>query len=190
MVLQERFRELLVRGSAELYQDHRDRMDRPDLLPTPNVIDEGDLALFFEGLDVGLITLERGGRFNTLDRPAPGGRWSLLSRSRGGGWYNAEYLALAGRLRGAGAEAQLSCRPSAVRAPTIQLPLDLAVVTDRGTVAVLGAAKRAAAMLDALAQAVRQRFSHTAPGEETRRRGDEARQLAWPLWLTRTPICG
>jgi hypothetical protein len=33
--------------------------------------------LIFEGLDCGLISLERGGRFNTLDRPTPGGRWAL-----------------------------------------------------------------------------------------------------------------
>src|SRR6266511_393964 len=31
------------------------------------------------------------------------------------------------------------------------------------------------------------RFSQAPPGEETRRRGDEARQLAWRLWLTRAP---
>jgi hypothetical protein len=35
--------------------------------------------------------------------------------------------------------------------------------------------------------AVRQRFRPAPPGEETKRRGDEARQLAWRLWLTRAP---
>jgi hypothetical protein len=92
MDLQERFQQLLVHGSAELHQDHPDQMSQPDLVPTPNVVHDADLALFFEGLDSGLISLKRGGRFNTLDRPMPGGRWALLSRSRAGGWYNAEYL--------------------------------------------------------------------------------------------------
>jgi hypothetical protein len=35
MDLQMRFQQLLVRGSAELHQDHPDQMSRPDLLPTP-----------------------------------------------------------------------------------------------------------------------------------------------------------
>src|SRR6266540_2879068 len=86
MHLQQRFRDLLVRAAAELYEDHPDRMERPDLIPTPNTIDDADLVLFFEGLESGLIRLERGGKFNTLDRPTPSGRWSLLSRSRDGGW--------------------------------------------------------------------------------------------------------
>src|SRR6266540_3951306 len=84
MHLQQRFRDLLVRAAAELYEDHPDRMERPDLIPTPNTIDDADLVLFFEGLESGLIRLERGGKFNTLDRPTPSGRWSLLSRSRVG----------------------------------------------------------------------------------------------------------
>jgi hypothetical protein len=187
MGLQDRFHELLVRAATELYQDHRDRMDRPGLIPTANVIDDADLVLFFEGLEGGLIRLERGGKFNTLDRPAPGGRWSLLSRSRDGGWYNAEYLP------------QLAAYVELVRRlgypadrvlfelPRRSLQLDLAVLTDQGTVAVLGEAKRATSMLDPLAQAARQRFSLVQPGEKTRRRSDEARQLAWRLWLTRAP---
>jgi hypothetical protein len=187
VVLQDRFHELLVRAAAELHQDHRDRMDRPDLLPTPNVIADADLVLFFEGLDSGLISLERGGRFNTLDRPTPGGRWALLSRSREGGWYNAEYLPqlaayveLIGRLGYPAGRVLFELPPRS-------LQLDLAVLTDAGTVAVLGEAKRAATMLDSLATAVRQRFGHAQPGEDSKRRGDEARQLAWRLWLTRTP---
>lgn len=140
MGLQDRFHELLVCAAAELYQDHRDRMDRPDLLPTPNVIDDADLVLFFEGLQAGLIRLERGGKFNTLDRPTPGGRWSLLSRSRKGGWYNAEYLP------------QLAAYVELVRRlgypadrvlfelPARSLQLDLAVLTDQGAVTILGEA--------------------------------------------------
>jgi len=187
MGLQDRFHDLLVRAAAELYQDHRDRMDRPDLIPTPNVIDDADLVLFFERLQAGLIRLERGGKFNTLDRPIPGGRWSLLSRSPDGGWYNAEYLP------------QLAAYVELVRhlgypadrvlfeLPPASLQLDLAVLTDEGAVAVLGEAKRAAGMLDPLVDTVRVRFRQVQPGEETRRRSDEARQLGWRLWLTRAP---
>jgi hypothetical protein len=187
MDLHTRFQQLLIRGSAELHQDHPDQMSRPDLVPTPNVIDDADLALFFEGLDSGLISLEPGGRFNTLDRPMPGGRWALLSRSRAGGWYNAEYLP------------QLAAYVELIRhlgypagrvlfeLPPRSLQLDLAVVTNAGAVAVLGEAKRAAAMLERLAQAIGQRFGDAPPGEDTKRRGDEARQLAWRLWTTRAP---
>jgi hypothetical protein len=151
------------------------------------VIDEADLALFVEGLDSGLVSLARGGRFNTVDRPVPGGRWALLSRSGAGGWYNAEYLP------------QLAAYVELIRRlgypagrvlfelPPPSLQLDLAVVTDDGAIAVLGEAKRAAAMLERLAHAVGQRFGDTPPGEDSKRRGDEARQLAWRLWTTRAP---
>jgi hypothetical protein len=187
MSLQHRFHELLVGAAAELYQDHRDRMDRPDLLPTPNMIDDSDLVLFFEGLDSGLIALERGGRFNILDRPTPGGRWALLSRSRDGGWYNAEYLPqLAAYVELIGRRGYPAGRVL-FELPSRSLQLDLAVLTDAGTIAVLGEAKRAATMLDSLVAMVRQRFGHVQPGEDSKRRGDEARQLAWRLWLTRTP---
>src|SRR6266545_71227 len=148
MHLQQRFRDLLVRAAAELYEDHPDRMERPDLIPTPNTIDDADLVLFFEGLESGLIRLERGGKFNTLDRPTPSGRWSLLSRSRDGGWYNAEYLPqLAAYIE---LVRRLGYPPGRVlfELPQRSLQLDLAVLSDEGTVVVLGEAKRAAGMLD------------------------------------------
>ncbi len=187
MTLQHCFHDLLVRAAAELYQDHSDRMQQPDLIPTPNAIDDADLVLFFEGLDCGLIRLERGGRFNTLDRPTLGGRWALLSRSRDGAWYNAEYLPqLATYVE---LVRRLGYPPGRVlfELPQHSLQLDLAVLTDQDTVAMLGEAKRAAGMLDPLIEAVRHRFSEIQPGEETWRRGDEARQLAWRRWLTRVP---
>jgi hypothetical protein len=187
MALQCRFNDLLVRAAAELYEDHRDRMRQPDLIPTSNAIHDADLVLFFEGLDCGLIRLERGGRFNTWDQPAPGGRWGLLSRSRDGGWYNTEYLPqLAGYVE---LVRRLGYPAGRVlfELPPRSLQLDLAVLTDQGTVAVLGEAERDAGMLDPLTDAVRRRFSQAPPGEETRRRGDEARQLAWRLWRTRAP---
>lgn len=39
-----------------------------------------------------LINPHSAGRFNTQDRPTPDGRWGILSRSKAGGWFNAEYL--------------------------------------------------------------------------------------------------
>src|SRR5436190_1246967 len=86
------FLKLLERSSRELYEDNRTLMNSGELLPTINVIDDGDVELFFAGVEAHLITLYRGGKFNTFNRPKAGGRWSLLSRSRAGGWYNAEYL--------------------------------------------------------------------------------------------------
>jgi hypothetical protein len=44
-------------------------MDSGRLLPTANLIDSDDVELFFVGVGAGLITLKRGARFNTLDRP-------------------------------------------------------------------------------------------------------------------------
>jgi hypothetical protein len=111
----------------------------------------------------------------------------LLSRSRDGGWYNAEYLPqLAAYVE---LVRRLGYPPGRVlfELPHRSLQLDLAVLADLGTVAVLGEAKRAAGMLGPLVAAVRNRFSQAPPGEETRRRGDEARQLAWRLWMTRAP---
>jgi hypothetical protein len=83
---------LLERSSAELFAANGSMMHSGDLLPTKNKIDDGDVELFFAGVNLGLIRLQAGGKFNTFDRPTSGGRWSLLSRSQRGGWYNAEYL--------------------------------------------------------------------------------------------------
>lgn len=63
------FLTLLERCSAELYADHPDHMGTRDLIPTPNEIHDNDVALFDEGCEAGLITVLRGGRLNTLDRP-------------------------------------------------------------------------------------------------------------------------
>lgn len=92
MQLLARFDELLRASSYELYADNRERMRTSALVPTPNEIADDDLELFFAGVDDELIELRRGDRFNTCDRPTPAGRWSLLSRSAEGGWFNAEYL--------------------------------------------------------------------------------------------------
>jgi hypothetical protein len=55
-------------------------MTRGALLPTRHAIPVDGLRLFFLGLQRGTVTLVRGARFNTLDRPMAGGRWGLLSR--------------------------------------------------------------------------------------------------------------
>lgn len=187
--LPERFTALLAASSAELFADNPSVMASPGLLPTTNVIDEGDLALFFAGVDAGLIRLARGGKFNTFDRPKPGGRWSLLSRSRRGGWYNAEYLP------------QLAAYVDAVlmlgypkervlfELPDESLQLDLAILDDSGRVVVLGEAKREQGMLPKLVFSVSTRFSTAPPDDESKKRGDEARQLAWRLWTVRAPHC-
>lgn len=182
---QQRFAALLRHASQELYEDNPAAMSSPELVPSPNVIDDGDLELFFEGVDRRLIRLERGGKFNTFDRPIRGGHWSLLSRSTAGGWYNAEYLP------------QLAAYVDAVERlgfpkdrvffelPPESLQLDLAILDDTGRVVVLAEAKRAVAMLDKLVAAMNERFATEAPTDESKKRGDEARQLAWRLWTVR-----
>ncbi|GAA1738466.1 hypothetical protein [Nonomuraea bangladeshensis] len=176
------FMELLRHGSVDLFADNPDRMESGQLLPSPNVIDPGDVELFFVGVDAGLITLERGARFNTLDRPTADGRWGLLSRSKAGGWYNAEYLPqLAAYVE---AILKYEYPPSRVlfELPTKALQLDLAIVDDKSRVIIAGEAKRSNASLTVLRERVQQRFAKEPPGEETKKRGDEARQLAWRLW--------
>jgi hypothetical protein len=176
------FTELLRRGSADLFADNPGRMQSGQLLPSANAIDPGDVALFFAGVDSKLIKLERGARFNTLDRPTPGGRWGLLSRSRAGGWYNAEYLPqLAAYVE---AISWYGYPPARVlfELPTRALQLDLAIVDDKSRVIIAGEAKRSNAALIVLRERVQKRFAEEPPGEESKKRGDEARQLAWRLW--------
>ncbi|MEU8799557.1 hypothetical protein [Spirillospora sp. NPDC048819] len=185
MSLLDDFIELLQRGSAELYADNPDLMSTGELIPTPNTIDVGDLALFFAGLERGLITLHRGARFNTLDRPTPTGRWGLLSRSRAGGWYNAEYLPQIATY----VDAIINLRYPAERVlfelPPAALQLDLAILDDESNVVILGEAKRDTGALKPLREGALSRFADKAPGPETKKRGDEQRQLAWRLWTVR-----
>ncbi|MEU5876221.1 hypothetical protein [Spirillospora sp. NPDC047279] len=182
------FMELLRQGSAELFADHPERMDSGDLIPSPNVIAPQDVELFFEGAKAGLITLHRGARFNTCDRPTAAGHWGLLSRSREGGWYNAEYLP------------QIAAYVKAVlvyghprgrvffELPAKALQLDLAIVDDRSQVIVAGEAKRSVTALGVLRERVLERYGDRPPGAESKKRGDEARQLAWRLWTVAPKI--
>lgn len=174
------FLELLHRCSAELYVDHRDRMDTGDLMATPNEIHPADVALFDEGRAAGLITVLRGGRFNTADRPTPDGHWGLLSRSRRGGWYNAEYLPQIAAYVDAILHLGYPVGRVLFELPRSALQLDLAILDDTGRVVVLGEAKRDTAMLESLRTNVEARYTDTAPDMTTTK--DEARQLAWRLW--------
>lgn len=186
-VLVDRFTQLLAIASRELFDEDPTRMGSPDLRPTTNEISPSDLELFFRGVDAGLIKIDRAGRFNTLDRPKPGGRWSLLSRSTEGGWYNAEYLPqLAAYVD---AVLGLGFHPHRVlfELPASALQLDLAIVDDSGEVFVLAEAKRDNHMLDKLLLDITNRFGERAPDDDSKKRGDEARQLAWRLWTARPP---
>jgi hypothetical protein len=187
-VSRQRFMELLMVGSQELFQAHPDRMASGGLLDTPNEIDDGDVRLLFDGVDAGLITIEPGAKFNTQDRPKPGGRWSLLSRSKEGGWYNAEYLPQLAAYVEAVTKLGYPSGRVLFELPAEALQLDLAIVDDAARVVVLGEAKRDRLMLDKLLVAVRDRFTATPPGPDTKKRGDEARQLAWRLWAVRPTL--
>lgn len=181
--------ERLEAASAELFASNPGGMRSPRLLPTKNVIDDGDADLFFAGVDAGLIRLHPGGKFNTYDRPTSGGRWSLLSRSREGGWYNAEYLPQLAAYVDAVLRLGYAKERVLFELPTESLQLDLAILDDTGRVVVLGEAKREVGMLAKLLASISQRYANSAPGDETKRRGDEARQLAWRLWTVRPQYC-
>lgn len=187
MTVQQRFEDLLTRSASELFADNPSLMSTGALIPTPNVIADEDLELFFAAIKQGLVSVFRGGRFNTRDRPKPGGRWSLLSRSTAGGWYNAEYLPQIA----AYADAILNLGYPASRVffelPASALQIDLAIVDDDGRVAVLAEAKRDNGMLLKLRADCLSRFPDRIPSIDTKKRGDEARQLAWRLWTVGPP---
>jgi hypothetical protein len=185
----ERFQVMLTAASAELHADNPGMMTTPDLIPTTNVIAPEDVDLFWIGVDQGLIRLARGGKFSTFDRPAPGGRWSLLSRSKAGGWYNAEYLPQLASYVDAIVNLGYPKDRVLFELPPSALQLDLAILDDSGQVVVLGEAKREAGMLPRLIQAMKDRFTFAPPTDESKKRGDEVRQLAWRLWTVRPLFC-
>jgi hypothetical protein len=178
----ERFDNFLREAAGELFADNPDRMRSGQLLESSNVIDAGDVALFWLGVNRGLITLHRGARFNTRDRPKEGGRWSLLSRAVHGGWCNAEYLPQIAAYVDAIVNLGYAAERVLFELPGSALQLGLAILDDEGQVVVLGEAKRDIRMLGKLRAQVLQRFADALPSEETKKRGDEARQLAWRLW--------
>ena len=184
MSLEDRFKHLLERGGQELFEDNLERMACADLLETRHMIADDDLRRFFLGIECGTVTIVRGARFNTLDRPVTGGRWGLLSREKRGCRYNAEYLPQIAAYVEAIHELGYPSQRVFFELPSAALKLDLAIVTDDGAIAVLGEAKRAVGMLDAILAKIHARYSLADPGEEGR---NEARQLAWRLWRTRAP---
>jgi len=179
------FQRLLQAGSRELYQDNPNMMNSAKLLPTPNEIADDDLRLFFMGLQKHAIEIKRGARFNTLDRPTKNGHWGLLSRSKQGGWYNAEYLPQIAAYVQAIYELGYPQERVFFELPDRGLKLDLAIVDDANKVVVLGEAKRSLAMLEPLLNDVSQKYGQRNPGPEGR---NEARQLAWRLWTSRAPF--
>ena len=182
------FLDLLRRGSAELHQDFPDRMSTGHLIPTVNMIDPGDVHLFFQGVEGGLVTIRRGARFNTYDRPTSAEHWGLLSRAEQGGWYNAEYLPQIAAYVDAIVNLGYPKERVLFELPPAALQLDLAILDDRSRVVILGEAKRDTPALTVLREGVLDRFSRAAPGPETTKRGDEQRQLAWRLWTVRPAI--
>ena len=177
-----RFVKLLADASEVLYASNSDTMKSGRLVPSPNQMDAGDVGLFFRGLDSGLIEVEPDGRFNTLDRPTQGGRWALLSRSKDGGWFNAEYLPQIAAYVEAILDLGYPHQRVLFELPARSLQLDLAVLDDDGSVRVLGEAKRSTPALSTLMRGAIERFESKMPDVETKRRGDEQRQLAWRLW--------
>jgi hypothetical protein len=177
-----RFEELLARSSEALFAANPKAMGSGRLLATPNRVDAGDVALFFRGVDAGLVEVKPDGRFNTLDRPTDTGRWALLSRSAHGGWFNAEYLPQLAAYIEAILDLDYPQERVLFELPARSLQLDLAVLDDDGSVVVLGEAKRSTPALAPLAGGALQRFAEAAPTDESKRRGDEQRQLAWRLW--------
>jgi len=182
--LSEQFRLLLKRGAQELFEDNPHRMACADVFPTSHTISEDDLRLLFLGLESGIVTLSRGARFNTLDRPRARGRWGLLSREKTGCRYNAEYLSQIAAYVAAINELGYPSERVLFELPHAALKLDLAILSDDGAVVVLGEAKRALFMLDRILTEVQGRYGSEDPGEQGR---NEARQLAWRLWQTRAP---
>jgi hypothetical protein len=180
--LAEQFRELLKRGAQELLVDNPHRMACADVFLTPHTISEDDVRLFFLGLEHGTVTLSRGARFNTLDRPRAGGRWGLLSREKTGCRYNAEYLSQIAAYVHAILELGYPSERVLFELPHFALKLDLAILNDYGTVVVLGEAKRTVSRLARILAEVQARYSDADPGEQGR---NEARQLAWRLWQTK-----
>jgi hypothetical protein len=181
----EQFLEVLRDGSVELFEDNAERMSSGELVPTPNAIDPGDVALFFEGVRLGLITLHRGARFDTQDRPTGSGRWGLLSRSADGGWFNAEYLPQIAAYVDAVAHLGYPSERVLFELPARALQLDLAILDDHGRVVVLGEAKRDVGALTSLREGMLRRFGDSEPSLDSKKRGDEQRQLAWRLWTVR-----
>lgn len=185
MMQVDEFLALLATASRQLYEVNRDCMSSGALLPTINQIHPRDVEAFGRGIEKQHVVLYPGGRFDTRDRPTGQGRWGLLSRSKDGGSYNAEYLPQLATYVQAIEDWGYPHQRVLFELPGSALQLDLAVVDDDGRVVVLGEAKRSNHLLDLLLEQVLARFGEQPPSPESKKRGDEARQLAWRLWTVR-----
>jgi hypothetical protein len=143
-----------------------------------------DCDALFAGVELGLITWRPEGRFDTLDRPRPPrGRWWLIEKdgeTRRPCWeFVPQLAAYVELIRDLGYHRNRVLFDT----PQAAVQLDLAVLNDDGAVVVLGEAKKESSDLDKLQSGL---LSHQ--GEPpTPKRGDEPRQLAWRLWVTRAP---
>lgn len=156
----------------------------PPALVSRRLTDE-DCTTLFAGVEMGLISWRPGGRFDTLDRPSPPrGRWWLIEKdgdTRRPCWeFVPQLAAYVELIRDYGYHRNRVLFDT----PQAALQLDLAVLADDSSVAVLGEAKKESADLDKL-----ERGLLTHQGEQPEpKRGDEPRQLAWRLWVTRAPF--
>jgi hypothetical protein len=144
-----------------------------------------DCADLFAGVELGLIAWRPEGRFDTLDRPKPPrGRWWLIEKdgeTRRPCWeFVPQLAAYVELIRDLGYHRNRVLFDT----PQAALQLDLAVLDDDGAVIILGEAKKESSDLDKLLTGLL-----TYQGEQPPpKRGDEPRQLAWRLWVTRAPF--
>ena len=75
-------------------------------------------------------------------RPTPFGRWGSLSRSRAGGWHNAEYLPQIAAYVDAITNLRYPAERVLFELPSAAPQLGLAIVADESNVVILGEAKR------------------------------------------------
>lgn len=134
---------------------------------------------------MGLISWRPAGRFDTLDRPSPPrGRWWLIEKdgkTRRPCWEFVPQLAgYVELIRDYGYHRSRVLFDT----PQAALQLDLAVLNNDASVIVLGEAKKESGDLDKLERGL---LSYQCEKPDPRR-GDEPRQLAWRLWVTRAPF--
>lgn len=156
-------------------------------------IDALDVEQTFLGIELGLIELCPRGRFNTLDRPAPGGRWGLLSFYGAQTTLNGEYLP------------QLACYVDLIDRlgyppdrvlfePGDALErVDHAVLDDTGELLILGEAKVDPSQPADIVQRIRTRYSAGPPDPASRPpkgREYEAWKTADAIWKLRPAVSG
>lgn len=145
-------------------------------------ITDHDCEAVAAGVELGLIFWRPDGRFDTLDRPRPPrGRWWLIEKdgeTRRPCWeFVPQLAAYVELIRDHGYHRNRVLFDT----PQSALQLDLAVLGDDDSVVVLGEAKKESVDLDKLERGL---LAHLDDEPEPKR-GDEPRQLAWRLWVTR-----